>query len=66
MYVVPYNPGMQIANVSQLASGTGAKFLEVLEPHEAGLPLIAVGWRRTKPRSLPKGHHLVEFSSRRK
>jgi hypothetical protein len=66
MFVVPYNPGMQIANTGQLSVGTGAKYLEVMEPHEAGLPLVAIAWRRTKPKSLPKGRHLVEFAARRK
>ena len=64
MTVIPYNPGMQIANVAQLPRGTGAKYLEVMEPHEAGLPLVAVQWRRTKPRSIEKRHHLIEFKSR--
>lgn len=62
--VIDYNPGMQIANVNQLPAGTGANYLEVMEPHEDGLPLIAVQWRQTKPKSLPKRHHLVEFKRR--
>lgn len=62
MMTVPYNPGMQITNAAQLPKGTGAKYLEVMEPQEDGLPLVAVQWRRTKPRSVPKRHHLIEFS----
>jgi hypothetical protein len=65
MMTVQYNPGMQITNTSQLPRGTGAKYLEVVEPHETDMPLIAVQWRRTKPKSLPKRHHLVEFSRTR-
>jgi hypothetical protein len=61
MTIIAYNPGMQIANVASLPRGTGAKFLEVLEPHEIGLPLIAVQWRRKKPSALPPRHHLIEF-----
>lgn len=66
MTVIPYNPGMQIANISHLPKGTGAKYLEVMEPHAAGLPLIAVQWRRVKPRSLEKRRYLIEFASRAK
>jgi hypothetical protein len=65
MTTIPYNPGMQIANTAKLPRGTGAKYLEVTEPHEDGLPLIAVQWRRTKPKSVPKRHHLIEFSRSR-
>lgn len=66
MKTVQFTPGMNITNTAQLPPGTGAKYLEVMEPHEAGLPLIAIQWRRTKPKSLPPGHHLIEFPSRRK
>lgn len=66
MYVIPYNPGMQISNVAQLPTGSGAKYLEVLEPHETGLPLIAIGWRMVKPKTLPARHHLIEFTRKRK
>ena len=55
-----YTPGMQIANTDQLPRGTGAKYLEVLVPCVG--PLIAVQWRRTKPRKLQAGRALVEFS----
>jgi hypothetical protein len=61
MKTVQYNPGMQITNAAQLPKGTGAKFLEVVEPHEPNLPLIAVQWRNTKPKSLPADHHLIQF-----
>jgi hypothetical protein len=61
MEAVPYNPGMQITNTQKLPKGTGAKYLEVMEPHEPGLPLIAVAWRRTKPKSLPRRHRLISF-----
>lgn len=61
MNVIPYNPGMQISNTAQLPRGTGAKFLQVAEPHEIGLPLIAVGWLRVKPKSLPPKNHLIKF-----
>lgn len=61
MEAIPYNPGMQITNLAQLPSGTGAKYLEVMEPHEVGLPLVAVQWRNKKPRTLPKRHKLIEF-----
>jgi hypothetical protein len=55
---------MQITNTAQLARGTGAKYLEVIEPHETGLPLVAVQWRRTKPKRLERGRTLIEFRSR--
>jgi hypothetical protein len=64
MNTVPYNPSMQITNTAQLARGTGAKYLEVIEPHETGLPLVAVQWRRTKPKRLERGRTLIEFRSR--
>jgi hypothetical protein len=40
MPVVLINLGMQIANAAQLPAGMGAKYIEVLEPHEACLALI--------------------------
>lgn len=65
MHVISYNPGMKIVNHEQLASGTGCKYLEVAEDNERNV-LVAVQWRRTKPKSLPKGRSLVEFSKPRK
>jgi hypothetical protein len=59
--IITFNPGMRITNTQHLPRGTGARFLEVMEPHEPGLPLIAVAWRRSKPAKLPTNHHLVEF-----
>jgi hypothetical protein len=55
---------MQITNTAQLPRGTGAKYLEVMEPHETGLPLVAVQWRKAMPKKLAKGHTLVVFKSR--
>ena len=59
--VISYNPGMQIVNADALPAGRGARYLEVLEPHDHGLPLIAVAWRRTRPAKLAPRHHLIEF-----
>jgi len=64
MEAIPYNPGMQITNTAQLPKGTGAKYLEVMEPHEIGLPLVAIQWRKAKPKMLPKGHRLIEMPKR--
>jgi hypothetical protein len=61
MNVVPFNPGMKITNLQALGKGTGAKYLEVIEPHQPDLPLIAVKWCRKMPRKIEKGHHLIEF-----
>jgi len=57
--ITPYNPGMQITNTDQLARGTGAKYLEVLDNGTG--PFVAVQWRRTIPRTLPNKHMLVRF-----
>jgi hypothetical protein len=64
MKTVPYNPGMQITNTDQLPRGTGAKYLEVTEPHEPGLPLVAIQWRNTMPKKLERGRTLIVFSKR--
>ncbi len=61
MFVVDYSPVMKITNTDQLPKGSGAKYLEVLEPETVGEPLIAMQWRKTKPKSLPKRHQLVRF-----
>ena len=61
MNVVRYNPGIQITNTDQLPRGTGAKYLEVLVPTVG--PLVAVQWRRTKPRTIPKGRALIQFTN---
>ena len=63
--VISYNPGMQIVNADALPAGCGARYLEVLEPHEPGLPLIAMAWHRTKPAKLAPSHHLIEFPNHR-
>lgn len=60
MKITPYNPGMQITNLDQLPRGTGGRYLEVLD-NKVG-PFIAVAWRRTRPKSLPKSHLLLAFS----
>ena len=59
MQVVTYNPGMKITNTDQLPRGTGSKYLEVSTVTDG--VLIAVQWRRVKPRTLPKGRALIEF-----
>ena len=59
-HIIDYNPGMRIVNTDQLARGTGAKYLEVFEDDRHNV-LIAVRWRRTKPRTLPAGRQLIRF-----
>lgn len=66
MQIIPYNPGMRVTNAAELPKCKGAKYLEVVEPHDAGLPLIAAAWHRKLPRSLPSGRALIEFANRAK
>ena len=60
MHVIDHNPGMRIVNIDQLPRGTGAKYLEVFEDDRHDV-LVAVVWRRTKPRALQAGRHLIRF-----
>lgn len=54
--VIPFNRTMRITNLDQLARGTGAKYLEVIESHLPG-EYIAVRWRRKIAMfGLPEGH----------
>ena len=64
MNTIPYNPGIQITNLDQLPKGTGAKYLEVIVPAEG--PIIAVAWRKTKPKTLGRGRKLIEFLKTKK
>ncbi len=61
MNTIPYNPGMQITNTEQLPKGTGAKYLEVIVPDEG--PIVAVAWRKTKPKTLKHVRKLIEFNT---
>uniref|UniRef100_A0A6M3LTV9 Uncharacterized protein n=1 Tax=viral metagenome TaxID=1070528 RepID=A0A6M3LTV9_9ZZZZ len=56
---IKYNRGLVIANIEQLAHGTGAKYLEVLVDNAHGV-LIAKQWHR-KPVHTDKFHALIEF-----
>lgn len=39
-----------ITNLEQLSRGTGARYLECMTAHRPDLPLIAIGWRKSKPK----------------
>lgn len=56
--IIPYDKSLNIVNTEQLARGTGAKYLEVIESHIPNV-LIAVQWRR-KPSD--KNNILVKLS----
>ena len=58
--VIKHNRDMRITNLDQLAHGTGAKYLEVLESHIPDT-YIAVQWRR-KNTVCNDGHILIELS----
>lgn len=60
MTVLPYSREMRIANTDQLPRGTGARYLEVSTAAPEGW-LLAVQWRRTKPRTLAAGRALIQF-----
>ena len=62
MKIVDYIPGMQITNTAQLPKGSGAKYLEVLDPAWYRGPFIAIRWLRTQPKKLDKGRMLIRFA----
>jgi hypothetical protein len=43
--IIPFDKTLKIVNTEQLARGTGAKYLEVIEAHIPGI-YIAKQWRR--------------------
>jgi len=59
--VVIYSPTLKVSNLEMLPPGTGARYLECIRPHIAGLPLIAKAWRRTVPENFDV---LVDMNAR--
>lgn len=53
MKIIPIKDAGKITNLESLARGTGARYLECIEPHREGLPpLIALRWRRKVPKKF--------------
>jgi hypothetical protein len=64
MQIIQSSPRIRVTNLDHLPRGTGAKYLEVLTPHQDGLAFIAIKWRRKLPEALPNGRALIRFGGR--
>ena len=59
MRTIKYTPAIKVTNLEQLARGTGAKFLEVLD--DGSSVYVAVKWRNKRPASLADNRFLLIF-----
>ena len=58
--VISYSREIKITNLDQLARGTGARYIEVVDSHVPG-EYVAVQWRRRLPVSVMTGHKFIRF-----
>lgn len=61
MTIIPYTRTLTIRNIESLPHGTGCRYLEVINGLHG--EYVAVAWRRTPPRDLPRTRKLIEFLS---
>jgi len=52
MEIIHIDTKPSVTNLEQLPRGTGARYLECARAHKAGLPLIALRWRRSVPKKF--------------